>query len=101
VAIQTILVCDYCGNPATASASVKLGGASWTLDLCTEHATEITSRARRARPGRRPSLSAPAAAAAPRKRASRSKAKATRKSTAKRRTRTRARAASAEAGPAE
>jgi hypothetical protein len=53
MAEQTILVCDVCGQPATASVSMRVGRRSLTKDLCDTHLSELTAGARAARPGRR------------------------------------------------
>jgi hypothetical protein len=94
VAVQTILVCDYCGKPAVDTASVKVGGGSWVLDLCADHVTEVTSHARRARPGRRPGPGP----TKPATRRPRAKAKSKAKTS---RTRRRARVSSTEVPPTE
>jgi hypothetical protein len=50
---RTILVCDVCGQPATQTATIKVGRRSWAKDLCDRHVAELTAGARRPRPGRR------------------------------------------------
>jgi hypothetical protein len=50
---RTILVCDVCGQPATQTATIKVGRRSWAKDLCDQHVNELTAGARRPRPGRR------------------------------------------------
>src|SRR3954468_10115949 len=50
---RTILVCDVCGRPAVESVTIKAGRANWTKDLCQVHLDELTSGARKPRPGRR------------------------------------------------
>jgi hypothetical protein len=96
VAVQTILVCDYCGQPAAETAGVRARGASWVIDLCADHLAEMMSHARRARPGRRPGSGSKASTSAPKTRARRKRATT---KTAARRTRAKA-APPAEAEPA-
>jgi hypothetical protein len=50
---RTILVCDVCGRPAVESVTIKVGRSNWTKDLCQVHLNELTSGARKPRPGRR------------------------------------------------
>jgi hypothetical protein len=50
---RTILVCDVCGQPATQTATIRVGRRSWAKDLCDRHVAELTAGARRPRPGRR------------------------------------------------
>ena len=50
---RTILVCDVCGQPATQTATIKVGRRSWAKDLCDRHVAELVVGARRPRPGRR------------------------------------------------
>ncbi len=57
---RTILVCDVCGQPATQTATIKVGRRSWAKDLCDRHVAELTAGARRPRPGRRRGVVAPA-----------------------------------------
>ncbi len=53
MAEATVLVCDVCGRPAVATVTIKVGRANWTKDVCQIHLAEITSGARKPRPGRR------------------------------------------------
>jgi hypothetical protein len=50
---QSILVCDVCGVPATATVTVRVEGKSLQKDLCADHLGELVHGARPARPGRR------------------------------------------------
>ena len=50
---KVVLVCDVCGRPAVDSATIKVGRANWTKDLCQVHLNELTAGARKPRPGRR------------------------------------------------
>ena len=59
---RTILVCDVCGRPAVATAVIKVGRSNWAKDLCQVHLDEITTGARKPRPGRRAGTFAPSAA---------------------------------------
>src|ERR1051325_11490723 len=52
MAERTIMVCDVCGEPATASAAIRAEGKSLTKDLCATHLQEIVRNARSARRGR-------------------------------------------------
>ncbi|MBI4260963.1 MAG: hypothetical protein HY658_10395 [Actinobacteria bacterium] len=65
---KVILVCDVCGQPASETANIKVGRRSLVKDLCDRHIAELTSGARRARPGRRRAVAAPSAASAPKRR---------------------------------
>ncbi len=65
---RTILVCDVCGRPAVQTVTIKVGRQNWTKDLCQTHVDELTSGARRPRPGRRRAVVAAEAAAPPRRR---------------------------------
>jgi hypothetical protein len=56
---RTILVCDVCGRPAVESVTIKVGRSTWTKDLCQAHLSELTSGARKPRPGRRVGTFAP------------------------------------------
>ncbi len=60
---KVILVCDVCGQPASDTASIRVGRRSLVKDLCDRHVAELTAGARRARPGRRRAVVAPSAGA--------------------------------------
>jgi hypothetical protein len=52
LAERTILVCDVCGDPATATVTIKADGRSLNKDLCQAHVAELVKGARSARRGR-------------------------------------------------
>jgi hypothetical protein len=53
MAERMIVVCDVCGEPASQSVGLRVGGRSLTKDLCDVHLAELTAGARQAKPGRR------------------------------------------------
>src|SRR5205809_924622 len=53
MAERMIVVCDVCGEPASQSVGLRVGGRSLTKDLCDVHLAEMTSGARQAKPGSR------------------------------------------------
>ena len=65
---RTILVCDVCGRPAVQTVTVKVGRQNWAKDLCQTHIDEITSGARKPRPGRRRAVVTADTTAAPKRR---------------------------------
>jgi hypothetical protein len=66
---RVILVCDVCSRPAVNTVTIKVGRQNFAKDLCEVHLSELTSGARRPRPGRRRAVvSADTAGAAPRRR---------------------------------
>jgi hypothetical protein len=52
LAERTILVCDVCGEPASATVTIKANGRSLNKDLCQAHVAELVKGARSARRGR-------------------------------------------------
>jgi hypothetical protein len=62
MAERTILVCDTCGRPAAETVTVRVERGNFVKDLCSTHIDELLSGARKPRPGRRKSVTAPAAA---------------------------------------
>ena len=52
MAEKTIVVCDVCGKPATEVVTIKTSRGNFVKDLCAQHVTELTSGARKPRPGR-------------------------------------------------
>jgi hypothetical protein len=52
VALQTVIVCDVCGQPASQTVGLKVAGRSLTKDVCDGHLHELTAGARQARRGR-------------------------------------------------
>src|SRR5437773_2451918 len=53
MAEKTILVCDVCGQPATHTATILIGGRRLLKDYCDAHAAELRSGARAAGRSRR------------------------------------------------
>jgi hypothetical protein len=60
MAERVVVVCDVCGRPAEESMTFRIGGRTWTKDLCSTHVQELVRSARAPRRGRRPAA-APAA----------------------------------------
>jgi hypothetical protein len=54
MAEQVVVVCDVCGRPAEESVTFRIGGRTWTKDLCSTHIQELVRNARAPRRGRRP-----------------------------------------------
>ena len=54
MAEETVLVCDYCGHPAAETLTLRVGGQNYLLDVCSRHLTDLTSKARRPKRGRKP-----------------------------------------------
>jgi hypothetical protein len=52
MAEKTIVVCDVCGKPAAEVVTIKTSRGNFVKDLCAQHVTELTSGARKPRPGR-------------------------------------------------
>ena len=52
MAEKTIVVCDVCGEPATEVVTIKTSRGNFVKDLCARHVSELTSGARKPRPGR-------------------------------------------------
>jgi hypothetical protein len=52
VALQTVVVCDVCGKPASQTVGLRVGGRSLTKDVCEGHLSELTAGARQAQRGR-------------------------------------------------
>src|SRR5439155_22230506 len=53
MAEKTILVCDVCGQPATHTVTILIGGRRLLKDYCDAHASELRSGARAAGRSRR------------------------------------------------
>jgi hypothetical protein len=58
MAEKTVLVCDVCGNPATQSATIKVGTRNFLKDLCAAHLGELLNGTRRPKRGRKPGTTA-------------------------------------------
>ncbi len=102
MAERMMVVCDVCGEPASATVGIRVGGRPLTKDLCGAHLSELTSGARAARRGRprkvataEPSKAKPSRAKPSRAKPSRAKRTTTRARTAKTGARTRRRRAAA------
>jgi hypothetical protein len=54
------LVCDYCGRDAVETLKIRIGQQNYLLDVCDKHLSQITSKARKPKRGRRPKSSATA-----------------------------------------
>jgi hypothetical protein len=54
MAEASVLVCDYCGKPAADTLTFRVNRQNLLLDVCERHLSEITSRARRPKRGRKP-----------------------------------------------
>jgi hypothetical protein len=52
MALQTVVVCDVCGKPASQTVGLRIGGRSLTKDVCEGHLSELTAGARQAQRGR-------------------------------------------------
>jgi len=81
MAEKTVTVCDVCGQPASQTATIRVGTRNYLKDLCSTHLPGLLSNTRRPKRGRKPgskNVSAPKAAA---------KSTGGKRSTAKRRTR--------------
>ena len=75
MAEQYVIVCDVCGDPATAVVSMTVhsdasrAGQTFTKDLCARHLSDMLSNSRKPRRGRRRgTLAAAPASAAPARR---------------------------------
>ena len=76
MAERTIVVCDVCGEPATETVTIKTTRGNFVKDLCARHVTELTSGARKPRPGRPRKMGETATAARARKSTRRRKVQA-------------------------
>ena len=97
MAERMMVVCDVCGEPASATVGIRVGGRPLTKDLCGAHLSELTSGARAARRGRprKVATAEPSKAKPSRAKPSRAKRTTTRARTAKTGARTRRRRAAA------
>jgi hypothetical protein len=68
MAETTIVVCDVCGKPASEVVTIKTSRGNFVKDLCAQHVTEMTSGARKPRPGRPRKIGQTSTASAPRRR---------------------------------
>jgi len=48
------LVCDYCGRDAVETVKIRIRQQNFLLDACDKHLSDIVSKARKPKRGRRP-----------------------------------------------